>query len=106
MKIPFSFLPVMALLLLNSCNKTTEKEDFDPASYVNMQIGTKSSNTFVTAVYPFGMVSPGPFYNAEKGQKLDKTRTVGFSHIHASGVGCGDIWGAISLMPVSGDGQW
>ncbi len=95
-------LAVISVLTFTDCNQV-RNEQFDPAAFVNMKIGTKSSNTFVTAVYPFGMVSPGPFYNAAKGRALDETMTVGFSHIHASGVGCGDLWGAISLMPVSGD---
>ncbi len=93
---------VFLFTTLSGC-KTSDKKVFEPASLVNLHIGTGSSNTFVTAVYPFGMVSPGPFYNIRKGGHLDTTFTIGFSHIHASGVGCADIWGGISLMPVTNE---
>ncbi len=98
----FMLLLMMGWVIFTGCNQTRE-EAFEPANYVNMKIGVERGHTFVTAVNPFGMISPGPHYNRHTGNKLSMDSTIGFSHVHASGVGCGDQWGSILVMPLAGE---
>ncbi len=76
--------------------------------YVDMMIGTGDhGHVFVGANVPFGMVQAGPTelqhgWDWCSGYHYSSDSIIGFSHLHLSGTGCGDL-GDIALMPDLGD---
>jgi len=90
---------VFAVFFNQSCKEKSVPKSL--IEYVDPMIGVITGNTFPTAVYPFGMVSPGPFLYAKGAKNIDSIS--GFSHIHTSGVGCGEKWGSIVVCPYSGE---
>ena len=92
---------IISLLLFSivSCNKQ-KRYTYD--TYVDTRIGNANGGrTFRGAVLPWGMASVAPYFlHPEKG--VDSS-LVGFGLVNLSGVGCGDISGAILLMPYNGN---
>ena len=93
----------LILLLAGCANDTTE----DFASYVNPKIGTGGhGHVFVGANVPFGFVQLGPTSIPQDWDWCsgyhDSDRTViGFSHLHLSGTGIGDLFD-VTVMPTTG----
>ena len=91
------FFPVLLLsLLMIGCKQSPSLDQ-----YVDTRIGnTNGGRTYRGAVMPWGMASVAPFY-VKPSKGLDK-ELVGFGMLNLSGVGCGDISGAVILMPYNG----
>ncbi|MDR1414622.1 MAG: GH92 family glycosyl hydrolase [Odoribacteraceae bacterium] len=76
--------------------------------YVDPHIGSGGhGHVFVGANVPFGLVQLGPTsipngWDWTSGYHISDTTVIGFSHMHLSGTGIGDL-GDITFMPVSGD---
>ena len=85
---------LLPVLLLAGCGAPSP----EPVKYVNPFIGVKGGAVYAAAACPWGMITRGPFYAH---QKYDSVIT-GFSHLHFSGTGCGDIWGSIILSLARG----
>lgn len=79
----------------------------DYASYVNPRIGSGGhGHVFVGANVPFGFVQIGPTsiptsWDWCSGYHASDSTVIGFSHLHLSGTGCGDLLDIV-LMPVTG----
>jgi len=90
----FAIALIVAALAGNSQN----------ASFVNVFIGTDGTgHTFPGPSMPFGMVQPGPDnrdegWNHTSGYQFKDTMLLGFSQMHLSGTGIGEM-GNILLMP-------
>jgi len=75
--------------------------------FVDPRIGTGDhGHVFIGANVPFGMVQAGPNqYQYEwdwcSGYHVSSDSIIGFSQLHLSGTGCGDL-GDVALMPVVG----
>ena len=104
-------LPVL-LLLAGIQGWAQEPAESQPAEnlakYVNPMIGTGDhGHVFVGASVPYGMVNAGPTQYERgwdwcSGYHYSSKKIIGFSQMHLSGTGCGDL-GDISLMPAYGD---
>ncbi|MDR0395509.1 MAG: GH92 family glycosyl hydrolase, partial [Tannerella sp.] len=76
--------------------------------YVDPYIGTGDhGHVFMGANVPFGLVQLGPVNISQgwdwcSGYHISDSTIMGFSHMHLSGTGIGDL-GDISFMPVTGD---
>ena len=76
--------------------------------YVNPYIGTGGhGHVFLGANVPFGLVQLGPSNIPQtwdwcSGYHISDSTIIGFSHMHLSGTGIGDL-GDINLMPAVGD---
>lgn len=97
-------LPAVLLisLLLFECT-VNNKESLDNLHFVNPMIGTDADGRInPVAVVPFGMIQLGPdtrpFLN---GYHYRDPNIIGFSHIHKSGAGCGDMLDLL-FMPTIG----
>lgn len=82
---------------------STNLESLDNLHSVNPMIGTDGDGRInPVAVVPFGMIQLGPdtrpFLN---GYHYDDPNIIGFSHIHKSGAGCGDMLDLL-FMPTVG----
>jgi len=97
------------LLILNSCNITEKKEiknDNLYTKYVNPFIGTGGhGHTYPGATVPFGMLQISPDNGKSawdwcSGYHYSDSITIGFSHLHLSGTGIGDL-NDIRLMPIN-----
>jgi predicted alpha-1,2-mannosidase len=79
-----------------------------PTRYVDPYIGTGGhGHVFMGANAPFGLVQLGPTSIPQSwdwcsGYHLSDTTIIGFSHLHLSGTGIGDL-SDISFMPVVGE---
>lgn len=86
-------------------DKQMEESDF--AAYVDQYIGTGGhGHVFMGANVPFGLVQLGPTsipqtWDWTSGYHISDTTVIGFSHLHLSGTGIGDL-SDIVLMPVTG----
>ena len=75
--------------------------------YVDPRIGTGDhGHVFMGANVPFGMVQAGPTqlqhgWDWCSGYHYSSDSIIGFSHLHLSGTGCGDL-GDVALMPFVG----
>ena len=75
-------------------------------SYVDPTIGTgEHGHVFLGADVPFGMVQVGPTTGVRgwdhcSGYHADDNTIMGFSHLHLSGTGCGDL-GDIAILPIT-----
>lgn len=96
------------VMLVSSCkgmNSHPEESDF--AQYVDQRIGTGGhGHVFMGANVPFGLVQLGPTsipqtWDWTSGYHISDTTVIGFSHLHLSGTGIGDL-SDIVLMPTTG----
>ena len=94
-----------AAAALVACTTATPSEDY--ASYVNPKIGTGGhGHVFVGANVPFGLVQLGPTSIPQtwdwcSGYHDSDNTVIGFSHMHLSGTGIGDLFD-ITVMPTIG----
>ncbi|PJJ08437.1 putative alpha-1,2-mannosidase [Flavobacterium sp. 1] len=95
---------VLFVLLLSNCG--LQKSDIQLTDYVNPFIGTAGpGNTYPGATIPFGMVqlSPDigiPGWDRISGYYYKDSIISGFSHMHLSGTGAGDLYD-ILVMPTN-----
>lgn len=101
---------VSVVVLFSACTKNTE-EDIqlqNLTQYVDPYIGTGDhGHVFVGANVPFGLVQLGPTNITEgwdwvSGYHISDSTIWGFTHMHLSGTGIGDLCD-IAFMPVVGD---
>lgn len=99
-KLFYPLLVCLALMLTACTHDVTE--------YVNPFVGTDlHGHTYPGAIYPFGMIQPGPDTRLEgwdgcSAYHYSDDTLYGFSHTHLSGTGCEDF-GDILVMPFVGD---
>lgn len=77
----------------------------DVTNLVDPFVGTAGGgNTSPSALVPWGMVSPGPTNDlgVPSGYRFGADSVIGFSHLHLSGTGCGEL-GNILVVLMSGD---
>lgn len=95
---------VLLVLLLSNCG--LQKREIQLTDYVNPFIGTAGpGNTYPGATVPFGMVqlSPDigiPGWDRIAGYNYKDSIISGFSHMHLSGTGAGDLYD-ILVMPTN-----
>ncbi len=100
---PHHLLPLLLLGAMAAC----APKPADHAAWVNPFIGTDGhGHTYPGAVYPNGMVQPGPDtrvhgWDACSGYHYSDTTVNGFSQTHLNGTGCADL-GDVLIMPVTG----
>ena len=96
MKATHFFAVCLLSLLIAGCKQSPALDQ-----YVDTRIGnTNGGRTYRGAVMPWGMASVAPYY-LKPGKGFD-TQLVGFGMVNLSGVGCGDVSGAVILMPYNG----
>lgn len=113
MKIPRNIkLLIIVILSTFSCKKEHKNEsnitheDSNVIKYVNPFIGTGGhGHTYPGATAPFGMVQVSPDNGISEwdwcsGYHYSDSLTIGFSHLHLSGTGIGDL-NDIRLMPIN-----
>ena len=94
----------IAAVLLAACSSPKAQ---DYAAYVNPKIGTGGhGHVFVGANEPFGLVQLGPTSIPQtwdwcSGYHDSDNTVIGFSHMHLSGTGIGDLFD-ITVMPTIG----
>jgi predicted alpha-1,2-mannosidase len=99
-------LATIIFLLFISCGHRTKNPDF--TQYVNPYIGTGGhGHVFMGANVPFGLVQLGPSNIPQSwdwcsGYHISDSTIIGFSHLHLSGTGIGDL-GDVNLMPAIGE---
>ncbi|KAA3624518.1 MAG: glycoside hydrolase family 92 protein, partial [Bacteroidetes bacterium] len=106
------FLIILFLLTaicFQSCEQNgAEPEVFNPSQFVDPFIGTGAhGHVYPGATTPFGMVQLSPDNGISgwdwcSGYNWDDSLIVGFSHLHLSGTGIGDLLD-ISVMPTIAD---
>lgn len=98
----------LLLLTLYSCSLSKNEEKTSFTQYVNPYIGTSDhGHVFLGANVPFGLVQLGPTNITEgwdwcSGYHYSDSTIFGFSHMHLSGTGIGDLCD-ILVMPVVGN---
>jgi len=115
MNTKMKYLPIFSYMLfivmeLNSCMTSGEKNERLPdlTRYVDPYIGTGGhGHVFMGANVPFGLVQLGPSsvrqeWDWTSGYHISDSTIIGFSHMHLSGTGIGDL-GDINIMPAIGD---
>ena len=94
------------VLTLTSCKNQVKENTESYIKYVNPLIGTSGQgHTYPGATVPFGMLQVSPDNGIAKwdwcsGYHYSDSITIGFSHLHLSGTGIGDL-GDIRLMPIN-----
>jgi len=97
------------LFIINACNTIPQKEiklDTSFNNYVDPFIGTGGhGHTYPGATVPFGMLQVSPDNGISKwdwcsGYHYSDSITIGFSHLHLSGTGIGDL-NDIRFMPIN-----
>jgi predicted alpha-1,2-mannosidase len=98
------------LLCLSSCKKKIENKENEKeivlSQYVDPFIGTGGhGHTYPGATFPFGMLQVSPDNGISdwdwcSGYHFSDSITIGFSHLHLSGTGIGDL-ADIRLMPIN-----
>lgn len=103
------YLGVISCVLLSSCNESTKDSQLtDLTQYVDPYIGTGDhGHVFLGANVPFGLVQLGPTnitggWDWCSGYHVSDSTIWGFTHMHLSGTGIGDLLD-IAFMPVVGD---
>jgi len=108
--IHFCVITIM-LLLTSSCSNALKKQDETDQvfiDYVDPLIGTDGKGkTYPGAALPFGMIQLSPDNGRNgwdwiSGYFYPDSVIAGFSHLHLSGTGAGDLYD-ISFLPVSGE---
>ncbi|MFT5076929.1 MAG: putative alpha-1,2-mannosidase [Flavobacteriaceae bacterium] len=93
------------LVVFNSCTNI-EKDTILASKYVDSFIGTGGhGHTYPGATVPFGMLQVSPDNGISKwdwcsGYHYSDSITIGFSHLHLSGTGIGDL-ADIRFMPIN-----
>lgn len=106
MKNQLLLFAITALVVL-SCSTPNVAID-DPVSYVDPYIGTDyHGHVFLGANVPFGAVQLGPTNFTQgwdwcSGYHYSDSLLIGFSHLHLSGTGIGDL-GDVLVMPFTGE---
>ena len=105
----YYLLPLLVVVFfLKSCNtpeKETKQVEISNRGYVNPFIGTGGhGHTYPGATVPFGMLQVSPDNGISKwdwcsGYHYSDSIIIGFSHLHLSGTGIGDL-ADIRLMPI------
>lgn len=101
-----SFFILLCLIQLFSCTKKTNETPEKLTAFVNPFIGTDGpGNTYPGATVPFGMVqlSPDigiPGWDRIAGYFYQDSIISGFSHLHLTGTGAGDLYD-ILVMPTN-----
>lgn len=103
------FLP-LALLFLSSCNESTPKQVQAErlTDFVDPFIGTAfHGHTYPGAAWPFGQIQLSPDNGTQgwdwcSGYHYSDSIVAGFSHLHLSGTGIGDL-ADISFLPVTSE---
>ncbi len=100
---------VVSFMLLPSCKETQSQPQLaDQTQYVDPYIGTGDhGHVFLGANVPFGLVQLGPTnitggWDWCSGYHISDSTIWGFTHMHLSGTGIGDLLD-IAFMPVVGD---
>lgn len=92
--------------VLSSCNKQASENVKVLTNYVNPLIGTGGhGHTYPGATVPFGMLQVSPDNGISgwdwcSGYHITDSITIGFSHLHLSGTGIGDL-ADIRFMPIN-----
>lgn len=101
-----SLISLLAIVIF-SCKKNEEQtENQDLTKYVNPFIGTDGpGNTYPGAATPFGMVQLSPDIGIEGWDRIagyfyQDSIITGFSHMHLTGTGAGDLYD-ILVMPTN-----
>ncbi|MDH6304926.1 putative alpha-1,2-mannosidase [Parabacteroides sp. PF5-5] len=111
MAIKRGFILVLAsVVVFNSCVSTKKEEAIlhNLTQYVDPYIGTGDhGHVFMGANVPFGLVQVGPSNIPQtwdwcSGYHISDSTIIGFSHMHLSGTGIGDL-GDINFMPAIGE---
>ena len=101
MKYSYYILIVLSVLLFGC------RQNSDYTQYVDTRIGTGGhGHVFVGANVPFGLVQLGPTSIPQdwdwcSGYHDSDSTVIGFSHMHLSGTGIGDLFD-VTVMPVIG----
>ncbi|MDR3180499.1 MAG: GH92 family glycosyl hydrolase, partial [Prevotellaceae bacterium] len=104
----FNLALLCAALLAAYGGCTNVEKQASLTQYVNPYIGTGDhGHVFLGANVPFGLVQLGPSNIPQSwdwcsGYHISDSTIIGFSHMHLSGTGIGDL-GDINLMPAVGD---
>ncbi len=101
------FFPLLLICIFYSCtsDNTSEHEE-NLLPYVNPFMGTDGpGNTYPGAQYPFGAVQLSPDHGLSgwdriSGYSYTDSIISGFSHIHLSGTGAGDMYDLL-FMPIN-----
>ena len=97
---------LLIFLTITSCTKQVEKNEKSYTKYVNPFIGTSGhAHTYPGATVPFGMLQVSPDNGISEwdwcsGYHYSDSTIIGFSHLHLSGTGIGDL-GDIRFMPIN-----
>ena len=97
---------IIFFFTIASCNNHVDKSEKSYAKYVNPFIGTGGhGHTYPGATVPFGMLQVSPDNGVSEwdwcsGYHYSDSVTIGFSHLHLSGTGIGDL-GDIRFMPIN-----
>ncbi len=104
-----SVIIITVMVMLMGCSKPDETQDF--AQYVDPYIGTDyHGHVFIGAHVPFGAVQLGPTnyirgWDWCSGYHYSDSIITGFSHLHLSGTGIGDL-GDILITPYTGETEF
>ncbi|WP_010665307.1 GH92 family glycosyl hydrolase [Marinilabilia salmonicolor] len=99
-------IPLMLLLFILSCQPRQREAETRLTDYVNPFMGTDGpGNTYPGATVPFGMVQLSPDigysgWDRIAGYFYPDSIITGFSHLHLTGTGAGDLYD-ILLTPVN-----
>ena len=104
----YFFIVAASLTLLHSCTSTKEINVLSQrfTDFVDPFIGTAShGHTYPGAAYPFGQIQLSPDNGTQgwdwcSGYNYSDSTIAGFSHLHLSGTGIGDL-ADISFLPVT-----
>ena len=105
-KLYLMFLLGLVSCLLSCTNIKEDKENHSLTGYVDPLIGTGGhGHTYPGATVPFGMLQVSPDNGISKwdwcsGYHYTDSITIGFSHLHLSGTGIGDL-NDIRFMPIN-----
>ena len=98
------YIIILLAIFIVSCNK--DKIISSSVNFVDPFIGTGShGHTYPGATVPFGMLQVSPDNGVSgwdwcSGYHYSDSITIGFSHLHLSGTGIGDL-ADIRLMPIN-----
>ncbi|MDR2954804.1 MAG: GH92 family glycosyl hydrolase [Prevotella sp.] len=105
----FLISAAISILLVCSCSNSGNQGKLENLTqYVDPYIGTGDhGHVFMGANVPFGLVQLGPSnipqgWDWTSGYHISDSTIIGFSHMHLSGTGIGDL-GDISFMPAIGN---
>ena len=102
----YIFYVLVFFVILTSCAKQGLENTKDFTNYVDPLIGTGGhGHTYPGATVPFGMLQVSPDNGVSgwdwcSGYHVSDSITIGFSHLHLSGAGIGDL-GDIRFMPIN-----